>query len=206
MATDAKGNNHKAAGRPDGGQFDKKAGQGSDDDLETMSSDSVFSKGVRQRISQYGGYTTEGDEELLSDEGLASYSPKAIEMFDALIDDEMAGFDGDGVDPDAAAAWRRSMHRATLHSLDGDDGRLAGWLRRELEDRMQAEDIPMDGPEADADDRLAAKAGLDTWAPEPLDMADALVDNGMDGLEGGRLRRGHMLRLGALHVQGDDLR
>ena len=159
MATDAKGNNHKAAGRPDGGQFDKKAGQGSDDDLETMSSDSVFSKGVRQRISQYGGYTTEGDEELLSDEGLASYSPKAIEMFDALIDDEMAGF-------------------------DGDDGRLAGWLRRELEDRMQAEDIPMDGPEADADDRLAAKAGLDTWAPEPLDMADALVDNGMDGLEG----------------------
>ena len=184
MATDAKGNNHKAAGRPDGGQFDKKAGQGSDDDLETMSSDSVFSKGVRQRISQYGGYTTEGDEELLSDEGLASYSPKAIDMFDALIDDEMAGFDGDGVDPDAAAAWRRSMHRATLRSLDGDDGRLAGWLRQELEDRMQAEDIPMDGPEADADDRLAVKAGLDTWAPEPLDMADALVDNGMDGLEG----------------------
>ena len=184
MATDAKGNNHKAAGRPDGGQFDKKAGQVSDDDLEAVSSDSVFSKGVRQRISQYGGYTTEGDEELLSDEGLASYSPKAIEMFDALIDDEMAGFDGDGVDPDAAAAWRRSMHRVTLRSLDGDDGRLAGWLRRELEDRMQAEDIPMDGPEADADDRLAAKAGLDTWAPEPLDMADALVDNGMDGLEG----------------------
>lgn len=184
MAQDRNGGNHKAAGRPDGGQFDKKAGQGSDDDLEAVSSDSVFVKGVRQRIAQYGGYATEGDEELLSDEGLASYSPKAIDMFDALIDDEMAGFDGDGVDPDAAAAWRRSMHRATLRSLDGDDGRLAGWLRRELEDRMQAEDIPMDGPEADADDRLAAKAGLDTWAPEPLDMADALVDNGMDGLEG----------------------
>lgn len=33
MATDAKGNNHKAAGRPDGGQFDRKTGQGSDDDL-----------------------------------------------------------------------------------------------------------------------------------------------------------------------------
>ena len=29
---DGKGNNHKAAGRPDGGQFDRKAGQGSDDD------------------------------------------------------------------------------------------------------------------------------------------------------------------------------
>lgn len=34
MAMDGKGNNHKAAGRPDGGQFDKKAGQGTDDDLE----------------------------------------------------------------------------------------------------------------------------------------------------------------------------
>lgn len=183
MTQDRNGNNHKAAGRPDGGQFDRKPGQGSDNDLETMSSDGIFSKGVRQRISQYGGYTTEGDEELLSDEGLASYSPKAIEMFDALIDDEMAGFDGDGVDPDAAAAWRRSMHRATLRSLDGDDGRLAGELRRELEDRIQAEDIPLDGPEADADDRLTAKAGLDAWAPEPLDMADAFIDDEMDELE-----------------------
>lgn len=34
MAQDRNGNNHKAAGRPDGGQFDKKAGQGSDDDLD----------------------------------------------------------------------------------------------------------------------------------------------------------------------------
>lgn len=31
---DPKGNNHKAAGRPDGDQFDRKAGQGSDDDLD----------------------------------------------------------------------------------------------------------------------------------------------------------------------------
>ena len=34
MAQDRNGNNHKAAGRPDGGRFDRKAGQGSDDDLE----------------------------------------------------------------------------------------------------------------------------------------------------------------------------
>ena len=33
---DGKGNNHKAAGRPDGGQFDRKAGQGSDDDLDMV--------------------------------------------------------------------------------------------------------------------------------------------------------------------------
>lgn len=34
MAMDSKGNNHKAVGRPDGGQFDRKAGQDSDDDLD----------------------------------------------------------------------------------------------------------------------------------------------------------------------------
>lgn len=33
---DGKGNNHKAAGRPDGGQFDRKAGQGSDDDPDMV--------------------------------------------------------------------------------------------------------------------------------------------------------------------------
>lgn len=31
---DPKGNNHKAAGRPDGGRFNRKAGQSSDDDLD----------------------------------------------------------------------------------------------------------------------------------------------------------------------------
>lgn len=34
MAQDRNGNNHKAAGRSDGGQFDRKAGQGSNDDLD----------------------------------------------------------------------------------------------------------------------------------------------------------------------------
>ena len=34
MTMDSKGNSHKAAGRPDGGQVDRKAGQGSDDDLD----------------------------------------------------------------------------------------------------------------------------------------------------------------------------
>ena len=33
MTMDANGNSHKAAGRPDGGQFESKAGQGADDDL-----------------------------------------------------------------------------------------------------------------------------------------------------------------------------
>lgn len=39
MAQDRNGNNHKAAGRPDGGRFDKKAGQGSDDDLDFEAAD-----------------------------------------------------------------------------------------------------------------------------------------------------------------------
>ena len=34
MARDGNGRDHKAAGRPDGGQYEEKAGQGSDDDLE----------------------------------------------------------------------------------------------------------------------------------------------------------------------------
>ena len=40
MVMDANGHNHKAAGRPDGGQFDAKAGQGSDDDLDFGAIDS----------------------------------------------------------------------------------------------------------------------------------------------------------------------
>ena len=37
MVMDANGNSHKAGGRPDGGQFEKKAGQGVDDDLTPAS-------------------------------------------------------------------------------------------------------------------------------------------------------------------------
>ena len=39
MTVDARGNSHKAAGRPDGGRFDRKAGQGSDDDLDLDEAD-----------------------------------------------------------------------------------------------------------------------------------------------------------------------
>lgn len=39
MTVDANGNNHKAAGRPDGGRFDKKPGWDSDDDLTMVVSD-----------------------------------------------------------------------------------------------------------------------------------------------------------------------
>ena len=46
MAQDRNGNNHKAAGRPDGGQFDKKAGQGSDDDLDFEAADTRLSKAM----------------------------------------------------------------------------------------------------------------------------------------------------------------
>lgn len=36
MARDGNGRDHKAAGRPDGGQYEEKAGQGLDDDLEEV--------------------------------------------------------------------------------------------------------------------------------------------------------------------------
>ena len=46
MARDRNGNNHKAAGRPDGGQFDKKAGQGSDDDLDFETADARLAEAM----------------------------------------------------------------------------------------------------------------------------------------------------------------
>ena len=46
MAQDRNGNNHKAAGRPDGGQFDRKAGQGSDDDLDFEAADARLAEAM----------------------------------------------------------------------------------------------------------------------------------------------------------------
>ena len=69
MATDAKGNNHKAAGRPDGGQFDKKAGQGSDDDLDFDAMDGRLSRAMpsldheaRRRIMDWLQCIRQSDE------------------------------------------------------------------------------------------------------------------------------------------------
>ena len=46
MTMDSRGNSHKAAGRPDGGQFDRKTGQGTDDDLTAESGADVLSRAV----------------------------------------------------------------------------------------------------------------------------------------------------------------
>ena len=46
MTMDSRGNSHKAAGRPDGGQFDRKAGQGTDDDLDFEAADARLSQAM----------------------------------------------------------------------------------------------------------------------------------------------------------------
>lgn len=51
MAQDRNGNNHKAAGRSDGGQFDRKAGQGSNDDLDLDMVDAP--PGLRRHATQW---------------------------------------------------------------------------------------------------------------------------------------------------------
>lgn len=49
MTVDARGNSHKAAGRPDGGRFDRKAGQGSDDDLDFDEADARLAAAASRR-------------------------------------------------------------------------------------------------------------------------------------------------------------
>ena len=72
MAMDGKGNNHKAAGRPDGGQFDKKAGQGSDDDLDFDAMDERLSRAMpsldhearRRIIDSFFGQALDGSARI----------------------------------------------------------------------------------------------------------------------------------------------
>ena len=73
MAQDRNGNNHKAAGRPDGGQFDRKAGQGSDDDL-VPAAEETLAEGCARRVREYGGGS--------ADEGRAD-RPRRHEHMDA---------------------------------------------------------------------------------------------------------------------------
>ena len=85
MTMDSRGNSHKAAGRPDGGQFDRKAGQASDDDLDFDAMDERLSRAMpsldyraRRRIidavrgrapegGATGGYGTHPDMDAVGD-------------------------------------------------------------------------------------------------------------------------------------------
>ena len=100
MAIDANGNSHKAAGRPDGGQFDHKAGQGSDDDLDFEAADARLSQAMpdmdavsRRRL--IGAVTGGGDP--FAENGLEGLPDGAKAM--ARI---MAARGGDGIYRDLA--------------------------------------------------------------------------------------------------------
>lgn len=77
MAQDRNGNNHKAAGRPDGGQFDRKAGQGSDDDL-VPAAEETLAEGCARRVREYGGGSADEDDALIAREGMNTWTPTPI--------------------------------------------------------------------------------------------------------------------------------
>lgn len=103
MAQDRNGNNHKAAGRPDGGQFDKKAGQGTDDDLEEAAAPEIP---AWDRIRD----TDDSREALLELARTMSLWDGSCDWADATEPDELMS--GLGFDPAAAM---------TLVDAVGDD-------------------------------------------------------------------------------------
>lgn len=67
MVMDANGHSHKASGRPDGGQFERKAGQGTDDDLdfeasERPASPTTFAGLVESGVRDFHGADLRGHD------------------------------------------------------------------------------------------------------------------------------------------------
>ena len=182
MAQDRNGNNHKAAGRPDGGQFDRKAGQGSDDDL-VPAAEETLAEGCARRVREYGGGSADEDDALIAREGMNTWTPTSYEAFSTLIGDTVDGMDEGEIGLETMGSWMRSMHRVELRALEGVDGEYARDLRDGIRKYMAAADIDEDGPQEDGDEELIREAGLDVYEPDPLDLADAIVNGGMDTLE-----------------------
>ena len=86
MAIDANGNSHKAAGRPDGGQFDRKTGQGLDDDLETPAEATLSNADAmlfsRREQASHDADATNGDDAWFVSRGRDS----GYEYAEAIVD------------------------------------------------------------------------------------------------------------------------
>lgn len=86
MAIDANGNSHKAAGRPDGGQFDRKTGQGLDDDLETPAEATLSNADAmlfsRREQARHDADATNGDDAWFVSRGRDS----GYEYAEAIVD------------------------------------------------------------------------------------------------------------------------
>ena len=147
MAQDRNGNNHKAAGRPDGGQFDRKAGQGSDDDLDFGGYVAGMDAAAdRTAIKERPETLSADDWRVLRRSAswgvrmLAWSSPKSPtptdDEFDELLYDESQRVRG-------AAAYRDDLTEAQVEALlhDGNPN-----VRRKAVPQSQATDDPLSGP------------------------------------------------------------
>ena len=126
MAQDRNGNNHKAAGRPDGGQFDRKIGQGSDDDLDFEAADTRLSEAMpdmdaedrRRLIGAVAGgdpFAENGLEDL-PDDAKAMARIMAARGGDGIYRDlakynEAMGWTDSSDEPDRSAAGTESAAR-----------------------------------------------------------------------------------------------
>lgn len=163
MAMDGKGNNHKAAGRPDGGQFDKKAGQGTDDDLEEAAAPEIPAWGrikdtddsrealleLARAMSSWDGSCDWADatepEELMSELG---FDPAAaMTLVDAVGDDYYPTLE-----------FVRFNDAGMLESVDESD--LEDQAADEADDiRQYVEDAPEVREELDADTLQGVRDG-----------------------------------------------
>lgn len=163
MAQDRNGNNHKAAGRPDGGQFDKKAGQGTDDDLEEAAAPEIP---AWDRIRD----TDDSREALLELARTMSLWDGSCDWADACEPDELMS--GLGFDPAAAMAlvdavgddyyptreFVRFNDAGMLESVDESD--LEDQAVDEVDDiRQYVQDMPEVREELDADTLQGVRDG-----------------------------------------------
>ena len=167
MAMDGKGNNHKAAGRPDGGQFDKKAGQGTDDDLEEAAAPEIPAWDrikdtddsrealleLARAMSSWDGSCDWADatepEELMSELG---FDPAAaMTLVDAVGDDYYPTLE-----------FVRFNDAGMLESVDESDLEREAWdNREEILDAVQSARDDMDFTSWTDDDVADSLAKLD---------------------------------------------
>ena len=145
MVQDRNGNNHRAAGRPDGGRYAPKPGQRTDDDLETPAADTLRDAAAmladrRERAGREADATT-GDDAWYTGKGRESGYGYA----DAIID--------------AARHAEDIPEGTTLTDMAFDDEALEGYL-----DDLNSTSGP--------DDLRAAAAHAAEGADTPTERAD----------------------------------
>lgn len=145
MTMDTRGNNHKAAGRPDGGQFDRKVGQGSDDDLDFDTADTRLAEAMpdmdadaRRRLvgAVMGGSDPFAENGLdgLPDDAKAMARIMAARGGDQVYRDlaeynKAIGYRPEGTTPAADASAAPSMLSGVTFTPETFKGLVSGGMR-----------------------------------------------------------------------------